>query len=282
MEFIHPTPAIEPIPETTNPDPDNPHWSAWTGAATWAASVAAILLVPSVFLAVYAASSGVSLANKEFVMEWAKTDPKAIIVQISAIFPAHLFTLALAWAVVTGLGTRPFFASLGWEFAGIRWWHYIAMLVAFLALSVIFTSIFEIKEDDMERIVRSSRTALYLIAAMAILTAPIVEEVIYRGVLFSPVKRRFGSASAIVLVTILFTAVHVPQYLENPAKIAILAILSLGLTALRAFSGNLLPCVILHLLVNATNSSLLIAEPYLQPYAADPSPALAALDFFAK
>lgn len=264
MEVLHPLPAVEPSKTQSSLSPDDPHWNSWTGVLTWAASVAAILLLPSVFLAVYAGYTGVRMDNADQLVAWAKTNPTAIIVQISAIFPAHLFTLALGWAVVTGFGKRPFFESLGWRTAGVRWWHYIAMLLGFMALSVVFTSILPVQEDDMERIVRSSRTALYLVAAMAVLTAPIVEEVIYRGVLYSPLKSRLGTAAAVALVTVLFTAVHVPQYAENPAKIGLLALLSLGLTLLRAATGNLLPCIILHTLINATNSSLLIAEPYLR------------------
>jgi uncharacterized protein len=254
--------------------PDDPPWSTWTGAAVWASSVALILILPSIFLAVYALAIGFTFENNEALMQFATRDPNAIIAQISAIFPAHLLTLAIAWAAVTHFGRRPFFETLGWDWGSLRWWHYIALLFGFLVITAIASTVFPIKEDDMERIVRSSRTALYLIAAMAVITAPIVEEVVYRGLLYSPLRRRFGMAAAVGLVTLLFTAVHVPQYYENPAKIIVLTVLSLSLTLIRAFSVSLLPCVVLHIAINGFNAALLIAEPYLQPHIVDPAQAV--------
>jgi membrane protease YdiL (CAAX protease family) len=47
---------------------------------------------------------------------------------------------------------------------------------------------------------------------MATFTAPIVEEVIYRGILYSAFQRARGSGVAIAAVTLLFALVHVPQY----------------------------------------------------------------------
>ncbi len=265
IESVEDGPQLPTRPELPA-SPDNPPWGAAVGLGVWAFSVALILFLPSIFLLPYLFTNGPSFsANAEFV-EFVTKDPTAIIVQMSAIIPAHLLTLLLAWAVVTGLGQRPFFATLGWHSGGDKAWQYVVMLVAFLGLVAAVTSLFPLKEDELERIIRSSRTALYLVAAMAVLTAPLVEEVVYRGVLFSGFRKQLGAAAAVALVTILFTAVHIPQYIENPGKIAVLGSLSLGLTLLRAFSGSLLPCFILHILVNGLQAIVLIAEPQLQKY----------------
>lgn len=269
--------TIDTQPIAPLASPNNPPWSGWTGAVVWAASVAAILVLPTVFLAVYGVATGFDMNNREMLVEFATRDRGAIISQILAIFPAHIATLALAWAMVTKLGERPFFATLGWHHGGVRWWHYVVTLFAFLVITAAATSVFPIREDDMERVVRSSRTALYLVAAMAVFTAPLVEEVVYRGILYSPFHRRFGAASAVILVTVLFAAVHVPQYYENPAKILVIVLLSLVLTIVRAMTGSLLPCFILHLAINSLNALLLIAEPYLQPTALDPAQSIMAM-----
>lgn len=244
-------------------DPNDPSWSVWIAFGVWAASVAAIIFVPGLFLLSYLASVGVSLSDSEQLAKFSVTDPMAIIVQIAAVIPAHLFTLALAWVVVTGFNRKPFFESLGWDSAGLKWWHYLAMMGAFVAISLAVVNVVPVKPDDMERIIRSSRTALYLVVVMAVVTAPLVEEVVYRGVLYSAFQKRIGVTAAVALVTFLFTIVHVPQYAENPAKIALLAMLSLALTWLRAFTGSLLPSIVLHTLINASQSALLLVEPYL-------------------
>ena len=79
--------------------------------------------------------------------------------------------------------------------------------------------------------------------------------------------------AAIVIVTFLFALVHVPQYWGSPTTIILLTLLSLILTLVRAQTGNLLPCVVLHTLFNAVQSALLILNPEMNTPAAPPYPA---------
>lgn len=265
-EIIDTQNSPEPVPTAILPNainPDDPHWGIGLAFVVWLASVAAILFIPSFFLIPYVLSSGVDLSDGTAVSSFAMSDKTAIIIQIASIIPAHLLTLLLAWAVVTRFGKKPFFASLGWTFAGVRWWHYVLMLIGFYILIAIFTTVFPLKPDQMDLIIKSSRTAMYVVAIMAVLSAPIVEEVVYRGILYSGFQKHVGKIASIIVVTVLFTLVHVPQYFENPSKILVLTALSLGLTLLRAYTGSLLPSVILHTLINGLQSAALIAEPYI-------------------
>src|SRR5690606_7697868 len=148
-------------------------------------SVAAILIFPALFLLPYIATSGIDFSAGVDLAQFATTDKTAIILQVAAIIPAHLFTLAMAWIVVTRLSRYPFLRTLGWDFAGVRWWHYILMIAVILIAVLAASNVFQFREDDLDRISRSSRTALYLVAIMAVFTAPLVEEVVYRGVLFA-------------------------------------------------------------------------------------------------
>src|SRR5687767_9796409 len=91
-----------------------------------------------------------------------------------------------------------------------------------------------------------------------------VEEVVYRGLLYSAFQRTFGKFLAVIFVTSLFTLVHVPQYWPNFATIIALLLLSLTLTLIRVWTGSLLPCIVLHTIFNGINSTLLLAEPYLK------------------
>ena len=131
----------------------------------------------------------------------------------------------------------------------------------------------------MTRILKSSRAAVFLVAFMATFTAPIVEEVIYRGILYSALQRTLGVGAAVVTVTLLFAIVHVPQYYPSYSTILLLLLLSLVLTLVRVRTGNLLPCIVLHTIFNAVQSVLLIIEPYVksvEPVVVEP----AAIIFF--
>ena len=81
---------------------------------------------------------------------------------------------------------------------------------------------------------------------------------------------------AVIIATALFALVHVPQYSKdfwNPdfVTIFVICLLSLILTLIRAWTGNLLPCILLHTVFNGLQSLLLIFEPYLEEIIKKPS-----------
>lgn len=204
--------------------------------------------------------------GSERLAEFSVSDPTAIIIQMASVIPAHLLTILAAWFVITKFRRYDFREMLGWRSGGIRWFHHLLILVGFFVLAAFVGQFFPETENQLIRILKSSRTAVFIVAFMATFTAPLVEEVIYRGVLYSAFQRTFGVPAAVVAVTLLFSLVHVPQYYESPSTIVLLTILSLILTLMRVYSGNLLPCIIFHTLINGVQSVGLIAEPYLKQY----------------
>lgn len=255
-----------PVPNTptTNlaPSPDDPPWHAWEAIGVWIASVMFIVVIPAIFLLPYLAMNGVQMTDSEALVEFAKTDAMSIVVQIASIVPAHLLTVALVWLVVTRGKKFSFKEMLGWKSGGFAWWHYIAVLLGFALIAVAVGNFIPEQENDLLRILRSSRAAVYMIAIVATLTAPFVEELVYRGVLYSAFQRAMGVPGAFILVTVLFALVHVPQYWPSTSTILLLTLLSVILTAIRVKTGNLLPCVIFHTLFNGLQSLILILEPH--------------------
>ena len=243
------------------PSPNDPPWTAMSAVGVWVASVLFILIVPTVVLLPYLAMQEGVLTDPQILADFALKDPTSILLQIAAILPAHLLTLLIAWMVVTRGAKFSFFRMLGWEKGGFVWWHYAVILVAFFAFAALVGNYFPEKENDLIRILQSSQSAVYLVAIVATLTAPLIEEVVYRGVLYSAFQRAVGIPAAFALVTGLFALVHVPQYYPSFSTIFLLTVLSLTLTAIRVKSNNLLPCVILHTLFNGIQSIFLILRP---------------------
>lgn len=261
----------QPGPEL--PRPDDPPWGSGIALVAWVASVLMIFIVPGLFLAPYLLSQGAQSLGKAELSKFATSDPTALLIQVAAILPAHILTLLIAWFIVTKGRKHPFFATLGWRSGGMRWWHYPVIIFLFLALSAVVGSLMPEQENDLIRILKSSQLALYTVAFLAVFTAPLVEEVIYRGVLYSALQRTVGRFPAVAVVTFLFAIVHVPQYWGSFSTIILLTLLSLILTMVRARTGNLLPCIILHTLFNAIQSALLILNPEMNaPAAAPPDP----------
>ena len=254
------------------PTPNNPPWNTPVAIALWFASVILILVLPNLLLLPYLVSQNAPFGNSQQLLEFILSDRTAILINVLSIFPAHAITIVLAWLVVTRFRRFEFKRTLGWAAGGVKWWHYLAILVGFFVVGSIVSSYLPEKENDLTRILKSSRTAVYLVALMATFTAPIVEEVIYRGALYSAFQRTFNAPVAVLVVTFLFAVVHVPQYYPSYGTILLLTLLSLVLTLVRAFSGNLLPCIVLHFLFNGFQSILLIIEPWLPQTQAPTSP----------
>jgi len=250
--------------------PNNPPWNGWTALGVWVASVIFISVLQMLFLMPYLMRQPLDFSDKIGVMTFAKTDPTAILLQLIAVIPAHLFTFVLAWLVVTGFRKFAFRETLGWDLGRFRIWHAFVMFAGFYAIALVLAYIFGTSETDFDRMLKSSRSAVFLVAFFATFTAPLIEEVIYRGLLYSAFQRRFGVVLAVIFVTVLFTVVHIPQYssesIPNYASVIPLLLLSLTLTLLRVHTKNLLPCILLHTVVNAVQSVLLILQPYIENY----------------
>jgi membrane protease YdiL (CAAX protease family) len=241
--------------------PNNPPWGALAGIGVWIGSVLCILIVPAIFLLPYLALHKPRILDSDQLVEFAKTDATAVLLQIGAILPAHLLTVLLAWLVVTKVRKYNFREMLGWHSGGFRWWQYLVVLVGFGLIAVAASQVYPEQDNDLLKILRSSREAVYIVAFIATFTAPFVEEVVYRGVLYSAFQRAWGVPAAFLLTTFLFAVVHVPQYWPSYSTIFLLTLLSLILTTIRVRTNNLLPCIIFHTIFNGIQSISLIAEP---------------------
>jgi membrane protease YdiL (CAAX protease family) len=78
-----------------------------------------------------------------------------------------------------------------------------------------------------------------------------------------------GMFWAILGVAILFTLPHIPQYYNNVAVILVVFVLGLCLTMVRAFTGKLLPCFVMHIIFNGIQSIMIIAAHYAPQSAPD-------------
>jgi membrane protease YdiL (CAAX protease family) len=248
----------------TKIDPNNPPWGVLAGLLTWLGSVLLLFGMAIIFLIPYLA------LNYRGPLEALVTDKTAILLQILSAFPAHLLTLGIAWAVVTRFGKRPFWRALGFEWSErVGFWTSAGLAVGLLAFGILLTKLIGGEQTQIDQIVNSSAASRYALAILAATTAPFVEEVVYRGVLFSALQKTAGMVWAIVGVSVLFTAVHVLQYYNNLGVIIVISMLSVSLTLVRAFTGRLLPCFVMHLIFNGIQSIVIIVEPYLPQSAPD-------------
>ena len=161
--------------------------------------------------------------------------------------------LALTW----GLDRRSFLAlrppKSWWRAAGIS---ALVIFVVFVVTAVVAQ--FGNADDEQGLIPESfdsSRAAQFAAyAAVVVIVAPVVEELLFRGVGYA-LLAPFGQTAAILLTGLAFALVH-----GLLIGFAVIASFAVGLAYLRARTSSLYPCIILHASFNAFGLAVGIAS----------------------
>jgi len=159
----------------------------------------------------------------------------------------------------TWRGRREFLDAIAWRWTGpspgAQFGLVVGIAVGLILVGVFFNAVLpQSHETDFEKLIKTSQQVRILVAFTAVFTAPIVEEGVYRGLLYPALSRTVGMRPAVIVVSTLFFGVHVFQYSGSAAALATIAVLSLTLTTLRAKAGSFLPCLAVHTLYNAIGS----------------------------
>jgi membrane protease YdiL (CAAX protease family) len=249
-------------PPAPSAGPDNPPWGILMAFVAWLSSIAVLFILPNIFLAPYIAYhyQGLPKPTQDVLF----SDKTLVLLLVSSWLPAHLLTLLVIWAIATKLGKFSLKEVFGWSWSpNFGVWKSAGFAASLFAIAWVITAVFGGKDTDLDRILQSSRAAALMLAFLAVATAPLVEEMIYRGLLYSALQRVTGRLFAVLIVAGMFAGLHVFQYRQNIGAILSIAILSLSLTALRAKTGRLLPCYVIHLIFNGVQSLIIVFYPYL-------------------
>lgn len=250
--------------------PTNGRWYDWFKLAKafmlWVASILLLVAVQLVVVLPYliylrATTGELNLAILE-------SDKIAAFLQIVAVFPTHLLTLGLIWLIVTEGRKYPFWKAVGFEWPensrpAMVVLASVAIAVVLLVLGGLATWRWGGSKTQIDLLVESSVAARIATAFVATFTAPLVEELIYRGVFYSALERTLGAVIGVLVVSLLFAGVHVFQYKDNLAVIGVITLLSFTLTIVRAYTGKVLPSFIIHLVFNGIQGIIIALSPFI-------------------
>jgi membrane protease YdiL (CAAX protease family) len=168
--------------------------------------------------------------------------------------------------MVTEGGRRSFSKAIEWEWPGRP--AKVTIISVLIALGLYglawgVTTVLGGSKTELDLLIESSMYTRVATALVAVATAPLVEEVIYRGVIYPAVEKVTGTGFAIAVVSLLFAGVHVWQYRHNIGVILVITVLSFTLTIARAVSGKLLPSFIIHFVFNGIQSVLIVLSGIL-------------------
>jgi uncharacterized protein len=219
-------------------------WPVWTAPLALLGGVAAAIVggliidLPALALGVNVTSShvpgGVTIAD---------TVVQDVAFVLSAVFFAQLGGRAVsAWQ----FGLRP--PGAGWRRATGR---IVLLLIAFLVFSVVWGSALHAeKEKVLEQLGTGESTVLLLLSAgLTCVIAPVCEEFLFRGFIFTALRNWRGTWPAAIITGLVFGGVHAGS--APVVDLVPLAGLGFGLCLLYRYTGSLYPCMVAHSLNNS-------------------------------
>jgi len=223
-----------------SPDTD---WPAWTAAlALVGGLVLAAVAGFVVDLPALALGAKITSSHTPAGLEILDTVVQDVAFVLAAVFCAHL-------------GGR---AVRSWQFGlrrpGVGWLSALGMLlvllVAFVVLSAIWAAAVNPEKEKLLEQLGSNEGAGLLLASAALtcVVAPMCEELLFRGYVFTALRNWRGTWPAAAITALVFGGVHAGS--APVLDLVPLAGLGFGLCLLYRYSGSLYPCMGAHCLNN--------------------------------
>jgi membrane protease YdiL (CAAX protease family) len=123
----------------------------------------------------------------------------------------------------------------------------------FLALTVLLVSSFFPPPSDspLEKLLTTT-PSMVLFVVFGIAFAPLLEETIFRGFIFTALMDLYGWKAAVPLTALLFAALHISQLSGNWPSVAMILAVSYVFTVVRHRTNSVVPSIIMHTTYNAT------------------------------
>ncbi len=239
--------SLEPSPVASipavPPPIENPAWNGWDVLAI--VGLAFVTILVSQFAILFGAHF---LLYPRIPLTDLAQKPLLLLVSqfmIDGAVAIYLFLL------VEGKYHVRFWQAIRWNWPDQKWKWLGFGVVMLLALSVLENILPMPKDTPFEKLFARPRDA-YLLAIIAVTLGPLVEELFFRGFFYPVVARRLGAVWGILLTSLPFAVMHLPQY--GYAWGALLVILIVGVVCgiVRAVTGSVGASFLVHAGYNGT------------------------------
>ena len=265
-EGTHPTPATEVTsypPAKTYPADLQISWS-WGHLALF--GLFALTLFGALQVYILVLYSKHRTMSVERFQQYLMSKPEISVGSTLVMFALLILFLYVTLALWEG---KPFWSTLGWrKLVPIRAEMPKNPLAYFLigcGLSILvfgLTAIVKPPENTpIEEVFKFKETAI-LFVAMAVFVAPLVEETLFRGYLYPLFARSFGVTPAILLTGVLFGLMHGGQLGWAPGLVAVLTMVGIVFTLVRARTGTVFASFLMHLGYNSLIGLSMILETH--------------------
>jgi len=211
-------------------------------------SFGSLLLIQGVLAVIYAPRQRLNTKQLE---EYLISKPQFAIGSMLIWYATIFFFLYITLSVLRG---HPFWRTLGWRrllpanprlpknplayfFAGCGLSLFVALMTASMKAP---------DSTPMEELFKYPHTAMMFVA-MAVFVAPLVEETLFRGYLYPMFARSFGATPAILITGALFGLMHGAQLGWTWGLVAMLTLVGIVFTLVRARTGTVFASFLMHL-----------------------------------
>jgi len=226
--------AIEPPPAAPEPPP----WRAWTGPAALLLAVVMALILGSIVYVIAAIATGHarSSAGANIVA--------TVLGDIAFVGSALFFAQLSAPPTPAQFGLRP--TTLKRALIAMAAGYAVFWLLSGIWLAALGIDTKDHTLDDLGKSDASLAAAAVLVAVIA----PIAEEFLFRGYIFTALRRWAGVWGGAAITGVLFGVIHIDP--DRPVGFLVpLALLGFVLCLIYWRTGSLYPCIALHSINNA-------------------------------
>jgi len=195
-----------------------------------------------------------SMSTKQ-LQDYLISKPQFAIGSMLLWYAAIFFFLYVTLSLLRG---HPFWSTLGWrklspsnpEMPKYPIVYFLAGCGLSLFVALLSASMKAPENTPIEELFKYPKTAM-LFVAMAVFVAPLVEETLFRGYLYPMFARSFGVAPAIIVTGTLFGLMHGGQLGWTWSLVAILTMVGIIFTLVRARTGTVFASFLMHLGYNS-------------------------------
>lgn len=161
------------------------------------------------------------------------------------------------WVSLSALREAPFWRSVGWRplrsstsLSGEAWRYFFSGCALSIFVAVAGSRIHQPENVPMQELLKD-RTGTLLVMGLAVLFAPLVEETIFRGYLYPLLASKLGVPAGILVTGVFFGLLHGAQLGWTWGLVALLMLVGIVLTYVRARTGTVVASYFVHLGYNS-------------------------------
>lgn len=110
----------------------------------------------------------------------------------------------------------------------------------------------------------TSQTAVLMLLSLAVLVAPLMEELIFRGYLYGLLERLCGENAAVLITGFLFGSIHFYQLSPGYFQMVLICVVGIVFSAVRARAGTVVAAIAVHFGYNLALSLLYFLSPHFR------------------